>query len=136
MPSHATFDCAEFAPLAWTAICEVCGGEERVAPESRLWRDSLIVNLGTAANEGRPVPPQKLSGWHVDGDFFIHYLDSPEQGLLVIPLFTDIVPGGGGTIICPEAIPKVAKWLYDHPEGVLPADGSPRRQRLHERKGI
>jgi hypothetical protein len=50
----------------------------------------------------------------------VHYLDSPEQGLLVIPLFTDIVPGGGGTIICPEAIPKIAQWLHDHPEGVSP----------------
>jgi hypothetical protein len=61
-----------------------------------------------------------LDGWHVDGDFFIHYLDSPEQGLLVIPLFTDIAPGGGGTAICPDSIPKIAKHLHDHPEGVSP----------------
>ncbi|CAI4211783.1 unnamed protein product [Parascedosporium putredinis] len=54
------------------------------------------------------------------GDFFVHYLDSPEQGLLVIPLFTDIVPGGGGTYICPEAMPKVAKYLYQNPAGVSP----------------
>jgi len=120
MPSHFTFDCAEFAPRAWAAICELSGGEERIDPESRVWRDSLIVNLGTPENEGRGVPPQKLPGWHVDGDFFVHYLDSPEQGLLVIPLFTDIVEGGGGTMICPKAIPKVARWLYDHPEGVSP----------------
>lgn len=36
------------------------------------------------------------------------------------PIFTDIVPNGGGTIICPEAIPKIAKHLHDHPEGVSP----------------
>ncbi len=120
MPSHISFDAAEFAPRAWAAVSELCGGEQRVTSGSRVWRDSLIVNLGTPEREGKHVPPQKLKGWHVDGDFFIHYLDSPEQGLLVIPLFTDIVPGGGGTIICPEAIPKVAKWLYDHPEGVSP----------------
>ncbi len=120
MPCHDTFDAAEFAPRAWAAICELCGGEDKIAPESKLWRDSLIVNLGSAEGEGKPVPPHDLPGWHVDGDFFVHYLDSPEQGLLVIPLFTDILPEGGGTMICPEAIPKVAKHLYDHPEGVSP----------------
>ncbi|KAF3059304.1 hypothetical protein GL218_04417 [Daldinia childiae] len=120
MPSHRTFDCAEFAPKAWHAICELCGGEGRVNPESRHWRDSLIVNLGTAEREGRPVPPKELTNWHVDGDFFVHYLDSPEQALLVIPLFTDIVSEGGGTMICPPAINRVAKHLYEHPEGVSP----------------
>ncbi|GKT44052.1 uncharacterized protein ColSpa_04233 [Colletotrichum spaethianum] len=120
MPHHRTFDASEYAPKAWAAICELCGGEDRVAPESKEWKDSLIVNLGSEEFEGREVDPRELEIWHVDGDFFVHYLDSAEQGLLVIPLFTDIVPGGGGTFICPEAIPKVAKHLHDHPEGVSP----------------
>ena len=120
MPCHMTFDAAEFAPRAWAAICELCGGEDRVDPESKVWRDTLIVNLGSAENEGKPVHPKELPEWHVDGDFFIHYLDSREQGMLVIPLYTDIVPGGGATFICPEAIPKVAKQLYEHPEGLSP----------------
>ncbi|KAF3804067.1 hypothetical protein GCG54_00007860 [Colletotrichum gloeosporioides] len=120
MPSHRTFDCSEFAPKAWAAICEVCGGEDRIAPDSKHWRDSLIVNLGSPEFEGQEQNPKDLDNWHVDGDFFVHYLDSAEQGLLVIPLFTDIVPGGGGTVICPEAIPKVAKHLYEHPDGVSP----------------
>ena len=50
----------------------------------------------------------------------MHYLDSPEQALLVLPLWTDIVEGGGGTLICPRAIETVAKHLYEHPEGVSP----------------
>lgn len=120
MPGHNTFDASVFAPRAWAAICELCGGEDRVHPASKTWRDSLIVNLGAAEHEGKPVPPKELPEWHVDGDFFVHYLDSPEQALLVTPLFTDIVPGGGGTMICPEAIPKVARHLYEHPEGVSP----------------
>lgn len=120
MPSHTEFDASQFAPRAWAAICELCGGEERVAPASKTWKDSLIVNLGAAEHEGKPIPPQDLPEWHVDGDFFVHYLDSREQGLLVTPLFTDILPNGGGTMICPEAIPKIAKHLYEHPEGVSP----------------
>lgn len=120
MPSHMTFDAAEFAPRAWTAICELCGGEDKIDPGTREWRDSLIVNLGSAEGEGKPVHPTQLDNWHVDGDFFVHYLDSPEQGLLVIPLFTDIAPDGGGTMISPKAMPRLARWLYDHPEGVSP----------------
>ncbi|KAK3375254.1 hypothetical protein B0H63DRAFT_453048 [Podospora didyma] len=120
MPNHVEFDAAEFAPRAWAAITELCGGEERLAPAARLWRDSFIVSLGTPEGEGKPVTPQQLDNFHVDGDTFVHYLDSPEQGLLVIPLFSDIEADAGGTVICPEAIPVLAKHLHDHPEGVSP----------------
>jgi hypothetical protein len=47
-------------------------------------------------------------------------LDSREQALLVIPVFTEILPHGGGTMISPDGIPLIAKHLYEHPEGVLP----------------
>ncbi|KUI64646.1 hypothetical protein VM1G_01029 [Cytospora mali] len=120
MPSHQSFDASHLAPRAWAAICELLGGEERVSPASRHWRDSLIVNLGSPAREGRPDPPQGLWDWHVDGDFFVHYLDSPEQALLVVPLFTDVPPQGGGTAIYPDGMRRIARHLHDHPEGVCP----------------
>jgi len=120
MPSHGTFEASEFTPKAWAAICDLVGGEERIADYNRTWNDGLIVNLGTPQGEGKDIGGRDLTNWHVDGDFFVHYLDSPEQGLLVIPLFTDIASGGGGTMICPGAIPKMAKHLYDNPEGVSP----------------
>lgn len=94
--------------------------QDRVNPASKQWRDSLIVNLGSPDRENKPDPPHALQGWHVDGDFFVHYLDSPEQGLLVIPLFTDIPPQGGGTMLYPAGMRIVARHLYDHPEGVSP----------------
>ena len=120
MPSHNTFLANEFAPKAWDAICDLLGGEERIADWNRTWNDGFIVNFGTPDGEDKEIGGNELPGWHVDGDFFVHYLDSPEQGLLVIPLFTDINPGGGGTFICPDAIPKLAKHLYEHPKGVSP----------------
>ena len=120
MPKHHEFLASDFAPKAWEAICDLLGGEDRIADYNKTWGDGLIVNLGTPEGEGKDIGGQDLPGWHVDGDFFAHFLDSPEQGLLVIPLFTDILPGGGGTMICPAAIPKVAKHLFDHPEGVSP----------------
>ncbi|KZV63066.1 hypothetical protein PENSPDRAFT_590446 [Peniophora sp. CONT] len=120
MPTHRWFPVKDFAPRAWSAICDLLGGDERIDPAKKTWGDGLIVNLGTPEGAGREVPGNELKGWHVDGDFFVHYLDSPEQALLVIPLLTDIKPGGGGTMLCPAAIPEIARHLRDHPEGVSP----------------
>ena len=101
---------------------ELLGGEERIDQPSGSWGDSFIVNLGTEAlaKQEKSLNPHDLDNWHVDGDFFVHYLDSPEQALLVIPVFSDIKPRGGGTFIAPEGIELVAKYLAAHPEGVLP----------------
>lgn len=114
-----------FAPLAWGAICDLLGGEDRIDTSTGGWSDAFIVNLGVpgaetmeGTNDGR-----QLWGWHVDGDFFVHFLDSREQGLLVVPLFSDIVRGGGGTVVAPESIGLIAKYLHAHPEGVQPAFG-------------
>lgn len=120
MPIHKYFPVMDVAPKAWSGICQLLGGEYRVNDSASSWKDSFIVNIGTPQGAGKYVRPQDLTGWHVDGDFFVHYLDSPEQALLVIPLWSDIVPNGGGTIICPAGIPIVAKHLYEHPEGVSP----------------
>ncbi|PPQ66114.1 hypothetical protein CVT26_010915 [Gymnopilus dilepis] len=121
MPWFRRETVATFAPNAWAAIKDLLGGEERINEDASQWGDSFIVNLGTEHWEKtEPLPPQDLDNWHVDGDFFVHYLDSPEQALLVIPIYSDIEPMGGGTMICPEGIEHIAKYLAAHPEGVLP----------------
>ncbi|PVI06904.1 hypothetical protein DM02DRAFT_378315 [Periconia macrospinosa] len=120
MPWHQTFTVSDFAPKAWGAILSLLGPPSAIDPSVSAWRDSFIVNLGTPSGHNQVIKPQDLPGWHVDGDFFVHYLDSPEQALLIIPLWSDIAPGGGGTMICPRAIDVVAKHLHDHPEGVSP----------------
>jgi len=121
MPFHRSELVSNFAPKAWGAICELLGGEDRIEKgESEMWKDGFILNLGRPDLEGSTYDPKDLDGWHVDGDFFVHFLDSREQALLVIPVFTDIIPGGGGTMICCDAIAMIAKHLYDHPKGVSP----------------
>lgn len=106
---------------AWEAIKDLLGGEERIDEASSTWGDSFIVNLGAAQYEGDVrIDPRDLDNWHVDGDFFVHFLDSPEQALLVIPLFSDIKHRGGGTYISPDGIDLVAPYLAAHPEGCLP----------------
>jgi hypothetical protein len=120
MHYQRTFPVSTVAPKAWSAICQLLGGASRINPGASTWKDSFIVNLGTPAGHNKIVKPQSLHSWHCDGDFFVHYLDSPEQALLVIPLWTDVVPGGGGTLMVPSAIPAVVNRLYEHPEGCSP----------------
>ncbi|KAG8833362.1 hypothetical protein FRC18_003721 [Serendipita sp. 400] len=127
MPWHRRFPVQIFAPNAWGAICDLLGGEDRIDDSASSWSDGFICNFGTkeleeASSKGEENlnDPKKLNNWHVDGDFFVHFLDSKEQGLLVIPLFSDVVENGGGTMISPDGIGKLGKWLMEHPQGVYP----------------
>jgi Phytanoyl-CoA dioxygenase (PhyH) len=125
LPNHRKSSVKEFAPKAWNAICELLGGADKIGEKGHYWTDSVIVNLGGKdfTEATYPKNPQDLTGWHVDGDFFLHFLDSPEQALLVIPVFSDeIKKQGGGTFITPESIPIVAKILADSPKGLGPFD--------------
>ena len=145
---HNAIPMRDFCPKAWSAICELCGGEDRIdtstSPENALSviNDGFIVNVGskadalkwtqasspnTSSNPDNLTPaqeklldPHDRDNWHVDGDFFHHFLDSKEQALLPIVLFGDIKVGGGGTMICPDAIATMAKHLAAHPEGLMP----------------
>ncbi|TCD71662.1 hypothetical protein EIP91_007409 [Steccherinum ochraceum] len=118
MPRHREIPTAEFMPKAWGAMCELLGKEDRI--DKTLFEscgDSLIVNLGSEEWVDKRIHPKDLGNWHIDGDWFTHYLDSGEQGLVVIVLYNDIISKAGPTFVSPDGIPKVCKWLYEHPEG-------------------
>ncbi len=108
----------DFAPRAYEAICELVGGAERI--EEPRWSDGFICNFGIGADRPWEAPSPNVTGWHKDGDFFRHFLDSPEQGLLVIVVWTDIEPRGGGTFIACDSVPVLARFLAERPQGVLP----------------
>jgi hypothetical protein len=111
---------SEFCPIAWQAMVELLGGADRV--HDCYWSDHFIVNLSEGADDPwRPAGPE-CPGWHKDGDFFRHYLDSPEQGLLVFVSWTDVVHQGGPTYVATDSIPVMARFLHDRPEGVLPGE--------------
>ncbi|RFU28829.1 hypothetical protein B7463_g7513, partial [Scytalidium lignicola] len=121
MPSHNQVLCSTFVPKVWQAICDLSGGADRIDENSPpSFSDNFICNFGKDEYIGQEFNPKGLDNWHVDGDFFMHYLDSPEQSMLIIPLYTDIKPGCGGTVICPGGMEIIAKHLAAHPEGVTP----------------
>lgn len=111
----------EFAPRVYDAMCDLLGGEERIGQPCR-WSDHFIVNLGVGAEDPWMPAGPGTAGWHKDGDFFRHFLDSPEQGLLVFVNWTDIVHQGGPTYIATDSVPVITKFLADRPQGVLPGE--------------
>ena len=111
------------APRAFAAVVDVVGGAERL-PENGAelaLSDAAVANLG--GPDARWAPPSiRQRGWHKDGWHFRHFLDSPEQGLLLVPFFSDVLPRSGGTAMATDSIAPVARLLAAHPEG-LHADG-------------
>ncbi|MDE2729374.1 MAG: hypothetical protein OXI19_15220, partial [Gemmatimonadota bacterium] len=47
--------------------------------------------------------------------------DSPEQGLLTIVVWSDILPRSGGTFVACDSVQHVARHLYGNPQGLLPS---------------
>jgi hypothetical protein len=73
------------------------------------------VNFHYGRDERDPVPQW---GWHIDGNWFRHTLDCPKQGLLVIGLFCDVEPEGGGTVVAGGSHHRTARVLAAHPDGL------------------
>jgi hypothetical protein len=116
--SDARFQLETHAPRAFQAQADVVGGRGRL-PKNGVdlaWSDAAIGNLGTTTVWHPPKPRQR--GWHKDGWHFRHFLNSPEQGLLTVPIYTNILPHSGGTFIATDSIGPVARLLAEHPEGL------------------
>lgn len=129
IPTEHRESLAAFAPEAWSAACELMGGRERVEGEAGIGLFAL--NLSEGADRPFEGPSPSSPGWHKDGWQFIHFLDSYEQGLLGIPLMTDVLPQGGATYIAPGSVGAVARFLAEHPEGIMP-EGFPVKELLSE----
>lgn len=114
-------DARELAPKAWHAARELVGGQERMELPWR-WGDSFIANLGVGDDRPWQPPSADVSGWHKDGDFFRHFLDSPEQGLLTLVCWTDVQHTGGGTFVAADSVPVIARFLAERPGGVHPQE--------------
>ena len=113
----------DVAPRALGAQLDCIGGPNRMEdPERIRMPDSVAVNLrsedgdlGEAGWRSTRAP-----GWHKDGWHFRHFLDSPQQGLLLAFFFSDILPNSGGTQICVDSVGVVARLLAQYPEGIHP----------------
>lgn len=73
------------------------------------------VNFFRGADQPWSVPTQ---GWHWDGGHFRHFLNSPDQGLVLLCVFSETAPRGGGTLVAEGSHEVVARFLRDHNTGM------------------
>ncbi|MXY57256.1 MAG: hypothetical protein F4Y41_12835 [Gammaproteobacteria bacterium] len=101
------------------------GGAGRLPDDgdSLFWADAAVGNLRVPDGPAWQPPAARQPGWHKDGYHFRHFINSPEQGLLTVPIYTDILPRSGGTFIARDSIAPVARLLAQCPAGVHP-DGT------------
>jgi hypothetical protein len=101
-----------FTPRLIEAIEELVGPDRWLGIRDwGLWP----INFSLGAHE--PWAPSTW-GWHIDGNWFVHTLDCPKQGLLVIGLFSDVGPRGGGTLFAQGSHRRCARVLAQHPQGL------------------
>lgn len=115
----------EEAPNALKAQTDILGGPDRL-PENGAhlaFPGGIIANFGTDTDPPWQPPHPRQVHWHKDGWHFRHFLDSPEQGLLTVPIYTQILPRSGGTFIAKDSIAPVARLLSENPQG-FHADGT------------
>src|SRR6185437_8200343 len=95
LPATTTYALEDVAPTAAEAMNELVGGREAVAFGDIP--DNLILNFpDPAATWWAPNDRDAAAaGWHKDGDWFRHFLDSPEQGLLGIIFWRDVTAEQG-----------------------------------------
>jgi len=102
-----------FTPRLFAAFDDLMGiGRWEYEPQLGWWPISF---------PGFEKPPwtDPQTGWHVDGQQFHHHLNSRDQGLLSIFLFSDIEPGDGGTALSLGSHQITAKILEEsEPEGL------------------
>jgi len=113
-------DFETYAPKAFAAAADLVGGIERIKRPAMFFSEGFIINLNDGADRPWDPPSARVKGWHKDGNWFHHFLDSPEQALLMIFVYSDIRPRGGGTFIANDSVGVVARFLAQHPEGISP----------------
>jgi hypothetical protein len=77
------------------------------------------VNFSLGADQPWDVPSK---GWHWDGIQFKHTVDAPDQGLLLLCMFSQTRPHGGGTLVAEGSHQLVARFLNDRPDGMNVGD--------------
>jgi hypothetical protein len=118
LPPTTAYSIAEVAPRAADALHELVGGPGAIRFGDLP--DNLIVNFPDPSAAW--WPPERWdapgAGFHKDGDWFRHFLDSPEQALLVIVFWRDVIERQGPTYAAIDSVGPVARLLAAHPEGI------------------
>jgi hypothetical protein len=121
LPVERAFAIDEIAPRASAVRNELVGGPSAIRFGDIP--DNLIFNFHDDAPAWEPSDWSAAGAdYHKDGDFFRHFLDSPEQGLLGIVFWRDVAADQGATFAVADSIRPIATRLAAHPGGMAIRD--------------
>ncbi len=86
------------------------------------------VNFSEGSERPWSVP---RNGWHWDGIQFLHTVHSPDQGLLMLCMFSDTGSRGGATMVAEGSHQVVARYLAGLSEPISIHDAIPACSRSH-----
>ncbi|KAJ8612524.1 hypothetical protein CTAYLR_003734 [Chrysophaeum taylorii] len=116
------------APKGRLGLAEIFRDSDLGAPWSECWSPRLREAIDQVCGAGKWEPngcgwwvvtfpednaePWGVRGnWHVDGHGYRHLAQSREVGLVLLMLFSDVGPNGGGTALAPNSHRVVAEKL-------------------------
>lgn len=92
------------------AISDLVGSGRWIAEREVGWWGWWPVNFAVGADQVWDVPADE---WHLDMRTEGSTVSSPDQGLLVICLFSQLQPRGGGTLVCEGSHQIAARLLHE-----------------------
>ena len=95
------------------AISDLVGAGRWVAEHEVGWWGWWPVNFAVGADQIWDVPADE---WHIDSPSAGTYPTAPDQGLLVICLFSELRPRGGGTLVLEGSHQIAVRFLQENPE--------------------
>lgn len=120
LPPQTSLLLRDFAPAAQELVTALAGGEGNLQ-DLPSWTDGFVVMPPSSVPWREPALDG--FGWHIDGGFDApRRLDSAEVGLGVYAVWNEVRPRGGGTFFAPGALPALARFLAEKPDGVPKAD--------------
>ena len=142
-------------PAGWTRPMMHIRESYAEGPFGAIWTERLLSAIADLAGAGRFKRPTSVgwwpvafpgfdkppwtppdSGWHIDGIQFHHHVDSADQGLLPILIFSEIEPGGGGTAVSVGSHKITARILAEaEPDGLVVGELT-RRVNAHPRQTV
>lgn len=108
---------ATFAPKLWGALTSLIGSEEQI--RRNTMGEQFILNADfKPPSPGRDKTWRDGTYWHIDAPDHQTSLEGRRDALVLLVLWSDVEPDGGGPLVSGQSLGHVARELQATPEGV------------------
>jgi len=110
------YNVSPFAECATKRLSDACSdivGDGRWHAQNQVgWWGHWPVNFAIGADQVWDVPADE---WHIDTPDAGTFIDAPDQGAIVLCLFSELGARGGGTLLCEGSHQVATRFMKDNP---------------------